>query len=567
MARSYISSEKENRPAWTRWFIPSIADLIFIALLGVLTCTNLAVRLLGDAGIGWHIRTGQLILFTHAIPHVDPFSSSMAGQPWFAWEWLYDALVGGLASAAGLNAVVVFTAFVIALTFSWTFRLLLRRSTNLFVALGLVLLAASASMIHFLSRPHVVSWLLTITWFWVLFSTGEKQLPSVQVPRRTRSLWLLPPLMVLWVNIHGGFLLGFALLGIYFLSAVWAWLQPSGDRFEDVLEKIVQAKRIRSLALVGILSTLATFVNPYGWRLHVHVYRYLSNRFLMDHIDEFQSPNFHGAAQKCFAILLLLTLVALAMKKRGTGGVETSEVHAVEVHAGEVHISDALIVLFAVYSGLYASRNIPVSALLLILVIGPSLSNAFQTLFERFKKPPIASRSQSASPNFLSRMQAIDSSLRGHLWPIAVIALTCWIAFHGGKLGSKLLMDAHFDSRRFPIGAVDYFQTHNLPQSIFAPDSWGGYLIYRLYPPTKVVVDDRHDFYGELFLKSYLKTMHVEPGWQDFLHDQNVRCIVVPKDSALAGILLETPQWRPIYTDDVAIAFILPLPTMQTPSH
>jgi hypothetical protein len=71
---------------------------------------SLSVRLLGDAGIGWHIRTGQLILSTHTIPRVDPFSSTMAGHPWFAWEWLYDVLVGWLDTVAGLNGVVFFTA-------------------------------------------------------------------------------------------------------------------------------------------------------------------------------------------------------------------------------------------------------------------------------------------------------------------------------------------------------------------------------------------------------------------------------------------------------------------------
>ena len=114
--------------------------------------------------------------------------------------------------------------------------------------------------------------------------------------------------------------------------------------------------------MTGILSGVATFANPYGFKLHVHIYRYLSNRFLMDHIDEFQSPNFHYVAQKCFAGLLLLTLVALAAKKR------------------KVSIIHGLVVLFAVYSGLYASRNIPVSSLLLILVIGPWLSDEMERL-------------------------------------------------------------------------------------------------------------------------------------------------------------------------------------------
>ena len=160
-------------PAWVRWLLPSIADLLFVALLGLLAFTSVSVRLLGDAGIGWHIRTGQMILANHTIPRVDPFST-MAGQPWFAWEWLYDLIVGWLESGAGLNGVVLFTALIIAVTFTWTFRLLLRWGTNVVVAVILVLLAASASMIHFLARPHVVSWLFTVAWFWILESSEKR---------------------------------------------------------------------------------------------------------------------------------------------------------------------------------------------------------------------------------------------------------------------------------------------------------------------------------------------------------------------------------------------------------
>ena len=98
MAIGSRSSATGLPPAWMRWLIPSVGDLIFVALFGVLVFTNLSVRLLGDAGIGWHIRTGQLILATHSVPRIDPFSSSMCGQPWFAWEWLYDVIVGWLES-------------------------------------------------------------------------------------------------------------------------------------------------------------------------------------------------------------------------------------------------------------------------------------------------------------------------------------------------------------------------------------------------------------------------------------------------------------------------------------
>ncbi|MFZ0321860.1 MAG: hypothetical protein WAL56_22235 [Candidatus Sulfotelmatobacter sp.] len=515
--------------------MPSITDLIFIALLSLLAYSALSVRLLGDAGIGWHIRTGEIILATHAVPHVDPFSSTMSGQPWFAWEWLYDALVGWLDKVVGLNGVVFLTAFVIALTFSWAFRLLLRRGTNFLVALILVLLAASAAMIHFLARPHVVSWLFTLICFQILDSS-EPQSPNA-ASRPKYSLWLLPLLMLVWVNVHGGFLIAFALLGIYWLSALWQYLRLKEDRFEDALAKIRAGKRARDLTLIGIASAAATLINPYGWNLHLHIYRYLSNRFLMDHIDEFRSPNFHGVAQKCFAVLLILTLAAFALKRRPS------------VRARP---SDLLLILFAVYSGLYASRNIPVSALLIILVIGPRLSAALQQL-----APKLLNRQyDNPAPTFLDRMQAIESSLHSHLWPLAALLLTGWITFHAGRLASQPLMNAHFDAKRFPVAAVTGLQQRHIKDPIFVPDSWGGYLIYRLYPQTKVVIDDRHDLYGAPFLKSYLKTMHLEPGWQDFLNQHDVRCILVPRDSALATILLETPTWQSIYTDHVAAAFL-----------
>jgi hypothetical protein len=496
--------------------MPSVADLIFVMLLGALVFTPLSVRLLGDAGIGWHIRTGQQILATHAIPRVDSFSSTMGGKPWFAWEWLYDLVVGWLDAALGLNGVVWLTAVVIAAVFAWTFCFLTTRGSNVLVALVLVLLAMSASMIHFLARPHVVSWLFTLAWFWILDSSERECFgPNV---KGSRKLWILPPLMLVWVNLHGGFLIGFVLLGIFWLGAVWSWFRAKEGRLEDVLQKVSARNRARELTLVGLFSAIATLVNPYGWKLHAHVYSYLSNRFLMDHIDEFRSPNFHGAAERCFLALLLIVLALLAVRGR------------------ELRTSEGLTVLFAVYAGLYASRNIPVSSILLVMIVGPLV-------------PPAA-----VARNFLHRMGAVEAGLRSHIWPILAIVATFWVSTNGGRAGSSLLMDAHFDPKRMPVAAVNYLHAINGP--VLSPDYWGGYLIYRLYPQVLVVVDDRHDLYGEDFLKSYLKMAHGESGWEEFLRTHDTACLLLPKETPLANILLEGRQWKTIYADDVAIAFV-----------
>ncbi len=493
--------------------MPSSADLIFIALLGMLVFTPLSVKLLGDAGIGWHIRTGQQILATHAIPRVDSFSSSMQGRPWFAWEWLYDVIAGWFDARLGLNGVAWFTAVLIGSVFAGMFRWILKRGTNMLAALVLTLLAISASMIHFLARPHVVSWGLALAWFWILDGFERRG-------EGHRSIWILPGLMVVWVNVHGGFVLGLVLLGIFWLGAVWERWTAKEATMEGSLRKIAALKRARVLTGVGVLCAAASLVNPYGWKLHEHVYSYLTNRFLMDHIEEFQSPNFHGVSQKCFAILLLVALAVLAARGR------------------ELRVSGVLIVLFSVYSGLYAARNIPVSSVLLVLVIAPLLTSV-----------PLAA-------GYFRRMAGIELGARRHLWPALAVVGTLLIVANSGRVGSDQIADAHFDAKRMPAQAVDYLQKQGMRGPILSTDSWGGYLIYRLYPEARVVVDDRHDLYGEEFLKSYLKMIRVERGWQEFLDAHESSCVVLPRDSALANVLIASGQWATVYADEVAAVFV-----------
>jgi hypothetical protein len=524
---SRTSVNHQQQPAWALIALPSVGDLIFVVVLGMLLCTPLSVKLLGDGGIGWHIRTGQTIAATHTIPRVDSFSSTMSRQPWFAWEWLYDLVVGQLERVAGLNGVVWLTAVTIALVFSATFRLLLRRRVCLPLALALVLLSASASMIHFFARPHVMSWLFTLVWFWILDASELEVISEggcVGKPGKNKMLWFLPLLMLVWVNVHGGFLVGFALLGIYWVSVAYTWATLREARWEDAMIRLRARKRTKQLFLAGVFAALATCCNPYGWRLYAHIYRYLTNRFLIDHIDEFQSPNFHGAAERCFAALMLIALIALAARRR------------------TLRLSEGLILLFAVYSGLYAVRNVPVSSLLLVLVAGPLLTESM----------PQFGVSVSG---FFYRMKEMELSLRGHLWPVVLSIAALCVALNGGDVGANRLMDAHFSRMRFPVEAVNHLEQSDSWGPIFSPDYWGGYLIYRLYPTTRVVVDDRHDFYGESFLRDYVTMTHAERGWEKFLIEHNVCCVLAPKGSAMANILAASKDWKEIYSDDVAEAF------------
>jgi len=126
------------------------------------------------------------------------------------------------------------------------------------------------------------------------------------------------------------------------------------------------------MAAAWVASAAATLANPYGWRLHEHIYRYLSDRYLMDQIEEFRSPDFHGWAERCFAVILLLVVVALAGNRRsgdhGSGDRRSGDRGSGDRASAGRHrlgLSQLLVMLLAVYAGLYASRNLPVSAMLL----------------------------------------------------------------------------------------------------------------------------------------------------------------------------------------------------------
>jgi hypothetical protein len=512
----------------SRWFpflMPSVSDLLFVALLFGLSCGALGRLLLRDAGTGWHIRNGQLILQTHSITRVDPFSATMSGQPWYAWEWLYDVLMAAVHGALGLNGVVFYTAAIMAATFVLVFHLALRRGGSLPIALFLLVLSLGASAVHFLARPHVVSWLLTVVWFELLDSAAHADEPD-----KDRRLFFLPLLMLLWVNLHGGFPLGFVLLGIYLVGG--------GIRYFSRPEERQGVRRwLRRLGLVSVLSVLASFVNPYGYKLHVHIYRYLSNKFLMNHVSEFRSPNFHGAAQQCFAVLLLVTIAALASARRMQ------------------QAARLLVILLAAYSGLYASRNLPVSSMLLVLLIAPLLSEAIAKAGENREIAQWLRGLFLRVHGFGIRMGKLEKNFQGHLWMVLAFVLGFWACAHGGRLGSAQLFNAYFDGKHFPVAAAEVIAQRDIREPIFCPDVWGGYLIYRLYPQTKVLVDDRHDLYGDQFFEDYEKVFLVQPDWNKVLDQWHVNWILVQKNSSLGTILEQTSGWKRTYEDGTAMLF------------
>jgi hypothetical protein len=204
------------------------------------------------------------------------------------------------------------------------------------------------------------------------------------------------------------------------------------------------------------------------------------------------------------------------------------------------------------WSGLYAVRNLPLAAMIIAMIA----ARAVHGLGLDGVAHNSGARARSAT--WFARMTAVELQLRGGLWSLAAVMFAFVLVQRSGELRGHTLMAARFDARRFPVSAAETLEQQGVSGTVFCPDAWGGYLIYRLWPQARVVVDDRHDFYGAEFLEQHVRVLRGEPGWQAWLVRQHADVLVLPANSGLARELLREREfsWELIAGDDVARVYV-----------
>jgi len=279
--------------------------------------------------------------------------------------------------------------------------------------------------------------------------------------------------------------------------------------------------RWRLFAAVCLASLAATFVNPYGWNLHRHVIAYLQNTYLMDHIAEFRSLNFHAPGATYIELFLLAAVLgAVALVRQRAYG-------------------PAMLALALLHLSLYSARHVPTAAVLLLPLCVAALTREAEN-WPRLR--PLLDYSE--------RLRAIDRKVLGVI-PVAVV-LAAAIA---GVSVSARADRVGFDPARFPARAADFLEQRGLDHRVFTKDQWGGYLLYRFQGRMKVFADGRSDFYGQDFLETYATVVEVRPGWDTVLRQYGVRFVLAPPDQALASALSLSTGWKRVYTDSVAAVF------------
>lgn len=487
---------------WRRWLTPSLADLFFpILLMAAFGSVSSWEGLLADGDTGWHIRTGQFILQTGTVPLHDLFSFSRPGQPWFAWEWLSDVGFAWLYGWRGLSAVAAFSAAVLCLSATLLLRSLLRRESGAWIAVPVALAAVSASTIHYLARPHI---------FTLLFVTVL--LGFLEEDRRAASpaIWFLVPLLALWANLHAGFVCGLAILGL---------------RAGVCLVERDRAAAVRYGTLAGLCCG-ATLLNPYGWQLHRHILSYLDSSWILNNVEEFQSPHIRSEGMQVFAVLLLAG-VALVLR----------------AFARKQWFDGALVLAWG-FASLRSARHVPIYA----VVAAPLIA---QELAAWWAVAAVGSPAHSPVRVLWGLSQEFGRSRRLGLWTPLLGVLAIWMV-----LPQKGLQD--FPEKSFPVTAVarNRERLTGPSQRILTSDQWADYLIFKLEPGRRVFVDGRSDFYGPAIGADYQSLMGAGRKWQDVLDRYRFTAALLPLDWPLCALLEHDPAWREVDRDRQAVLLV-----------
>jgi hypothetical protein len=473
-----------------------------MALVLLLCLFVMAVRPITDPDFWWHLRTGEYIWDTRSIPRQDIYSHTLPGQPWITHEWLTEVALYAVYALSGQAGLILAFALVIAASFA---LLYLRCPGRPYLAAFVVVLAALSSAVTWGVRPQMMTLLLSSGFLYILhlYRRGHR-----------RVVWLMPPLMVLWANLHGSFLMGLVLPATHVVGA--ALDRALGRQQEAGLTW----KEIRKLAIITALTAVAPIFNPNGVHLLIYPFGTLGSPAMQSYIMEWFSPDFHLVQFQPFALFILVLLASLGLSRRIPSA------------------TDFLFMLGFGYASLRSARHIP----LVILTTTPMLTAQLLSIWRAWG---VSRRFEPGRRSAVRQHFVVNWLLLG----VLILGVTLQVA-------STLSGNEAIQRDTFPADAVDFLIADQAPGNMYNLYRWGGYLIWRLYPERSVFIDGRADVYGDEFIEEYLQVYQLREGWDESLARYDVGLVLIDRTSALSTVLKETPAWDCSYTDELAAVFV-----------
>ncbi|MCX5723375.1 MAG: hypothetical protein NTX84_02425 [Nitrospirae bacterium] len=490
---------------------PALDALLLLIIL------SFTLQPLTEPDFGWHLRTGlDLLQHGGALPALDPYSHTMPDWPWVEHAWLTDLVIGVFYSLFGASGVILFFAVVtagawLAASFtapcSRTYRLM-ACALSLWVALPF--LGARTQMVTLLGLAVLL----------VILERSRTRGPRV--------LWLIPPLFLLWANVHGGFTAGLFLLGLVAASSVIVRgvvsLAPGFAARLD--EALLSWPAIGRLIVVAGGAALVTLVNPYGWRLYGEIIDSLSNQFMLTSLQEWQPVSLSTLAGRGYAIYVAgLGLATAAWYRR----IEP--------------VRWMLWVVFLVLS-LRHMRNIPFFLLVSLPLCAELLATGWGNLTGWSSLDPVH-----------AKKWLLAGTLAGGLF-------MAWLGpdhlQHVAQAG--LQPNEYFKGTAYPIEAVQWVRDHRdrVGHRLYNDYAYGGFLLWWL-PEEKIFIDGRMPAWrsgDRRIFQDYVALSLTDPPSLSVLSAYSVDWAIVRRGSLLDEALAREQDWRREYEDEKVSIYV-----------
>jgi hypothetical protein len=468
------------------------ASLIFLVCAIVILGFS---RTTADPDLWGHLRFGLDLLDTGHVIRPDPYSFLTQGVTWVNHEWLAEALLAVAWRAAGAVGIIVLKLTVTLATVAVLYAYLLRRGLTVFGA-STVLLVNIPLMLPWLgaARPQMFTYLC---WAITLSAIGRAEYGA------PRALWVLPPVFALWANLHGGFLAGIGITGLWVLARA--------------MQRVWRLE-LRDVWLPTAVAVLATLATPYAGELWIFLHTALTSRLEIVEWNPVEAISFEGLAH---LVVLVPAICGWLWTRR------------------EKRPPLFFLFLVAVLLPMIARRHTPLFAIALVVLAGEHEADTFARLFERRNLPAApAPAPAKPAPRWIAAM-------------FVIIATACVAA--SGPQFTRILVDRD----EYPVEAVQLLRDAGVQANMATNFNWGEYILWHLGPAVKVSIDGRREtvYSDDVYAENQRFNFGYDK-WDALIERPTVDLALVPTQHwPVYNLLSLKPGWKLLYEDDRSAIF------------